>query len=219
MRLRTGAAWILVIAVGLVLAQTALAAIPGTDGVITACYNAARNGQLRVIDVEGGEACRSTETQLEWNQQGPAGSPGAPGTMLDVEIATDNAEASFNSTSWTDLAGASVVVVVPEGSTGTVLARFSPVLTCQAFGSADGECRVRIVVDGAEADPVLDSGAVAVHFENWPGDYHYHAVTIERSAQGLGPGAHVVQVQYQNNASGGFIVRGWHLVAEAIAEA
>jgi hypothetical protein len=42
----------------------AFAAIPSSSGTITACY--AGNGALRVIEAEGGQTCRSTETQLSW---------------------------------------------------------------------------------------------------------------------------------------------------------
>jgi len=43
----------------------AFAAIPSSSGTITACYDKG-NGTLRVIDPEEGQACHSTETQLEW---------------------------------------------------------------------------------------------------------------------------------------------------------
>lgn len=49
---------------------------PGGEGtVIHACAGPA--GQLRVVAAD--EACRKAETQLTWNQEGPAGLPGLPG--------------------------------------------------------------------------------------------------------------------------------------------
>lgn len=83
-------------------AAIAVAAIPGSDGVITGCYltNTAnapglRPGQLRVIDPSlpklptGGPdpagSCMSDEATISWNQSGPQGpqgtigTPGAPG--------------------------------------------------------------------------------------------------------------------------------------------
>jgi hypothetical protein len=43
----------------------AVAAIPGTDGTISACYDQ-KSGALRVIDAEGGKTCTPKETQLIW---------------------------------------------------------------------------------------------------------------------------------------------------------
>lgn len=62
-------------------AGIAAASIPGSSGVITACYN--QVGSLRVIDLSGtgvGSHCLNGETQLAWNQQGPAGPQGPPGS-------------------------------------------------------------------------------------------------------------------------------------------
>jgi len=62
------------------------AAIPGTDGQIKACY-ATTNGLLLGIPhskgdtriVDSGEACRSYEKTIAWNQQGPQGDVGPVG--------------------------------------------------------------------------------------------------------------------------------------------
>jgi hypothetical protein len=43
----------------------AVAAIPSTDGTITACRDN-RTGALRVINAEGGQTCNAKETQLSW---------------------------------------------------------------------------------------------------------------------------------------------------------
>ena len=56
----------------------AYSAIPGGGNVINGCYDTA-TGALRVIDSEGGGACRGGETALSWNQSGPPGPPGPPG--------------------------------------------------------------------------------------------------------------------------------------------
>jgi hypothetical protein len=63
------------------------AAIPGTDGQIKGCY-ATTNGLLLGIPhskgdtriVDSGEACRSYETAIAWNQQGSPGAAGTNGT-------------------------------------------------------------------------------------------------------------------------------------------
>lgn len=43
----------------------AFATIPSSSGTIKTCYDKG-NGTLRVIDVEDGQDCRSTETSLSW---------------------------------------------------------------------------------------------------------------------------------------------------------
>jgi type VI secretion system secreted protein Hcp len=77
----------------------AIAAVPGSDGVIHACYEVNQNNgapletapNLRIIDPSAGQTCnpvgaaRAPEQALSWNvsgppgPQGPAGSPGAQG--------------------------------------------------------------------------------------------------------------------------------------------
>ena len=67
------------LAAGIVIAAgAAYAAIPGSDGAISACYSKS-TGQLRVIDAEAGARCKSGETVLTWNKQGPVGPQGAQG--------------------------------------------------------------------------------------------------------------------------------------------
>ena len=55
----------------------ATGAIPTGDGTIRSCYDA--NGSLRVIDSDIGQACRTTEKPLTFNQRGPKGDTGATG--------------------------------------------------------------------------------------------------------------------------------------------
>ena len=54
----------------------AVGSIPGSGGVIHGCYLS--NGTLRVVDVES-TTCKSNETALDWNAQGPAGATGPQG--------------------------------------------------------------------------------------------------------------------------------------------
>src|SRR5262245_7301030 len=68
------------------------AAIPSSDDVIHACYNASANssGMLRVIDAEAGAKCSKNERPLNFNQtgpqglQGPAGPPGPAGSLASL---------------------------------------------------------------------------------------------------------------------------------------
>jgi hypothetical protein len=63
--------------------QVARAAAPSSsDGVIHACYQRSV-GNLRVIDTEKGQQCRSSETALAWNQTGPQGAAGPQGPKGD----------------------------------------------------------------------------------------------------------------------------------------
>jgi hypothetical protein len=54
----------------------AVAAIPGKDGSITACFSK-RSGALRVIAAS--KQCRPGEKRIAWRQQGPPGPRGATG--------------------------------------------------------------------------------------------------------------------------------------------
>ncbi len=67
------------------LAGIAWAAIPASDGSISACYD--RTGTLRVIDAEAGDVCNRRETELEWSQTGPAG-PAGPAGPSDAYVMT-----------------------------------------------------------------------------------------------------------------------------------
>lgn len=71
----------LLVAVGafvFALGGGALAAIPGSDGAIHACYKK-EDGQLRVIDTAQSQTCNKSEVALAWNQTGPTGPQGAKG--------------------------------------------------------------------------------------------------------------------------------------------
>jgi hypothetical protein len=72
--------WLVGAVVAASMAGTAYAAIPGGDGAIHGCYTKS-GGTLRVIDASVTK-CKSTETSLNWSQQGvpgPKGDPGEPG--------------------------------------------------------------------------------------------------------------------------------------------
>jgi Collagen triple helix repeat (20 copies) len=63
-------------------AGVAYATIPDNQGVIHACYKI-DNGQLRVVDTDGGGSCGPSESALAWNQTGPPGAPGPQGPKGD----------------------------------------------------------------------------------------------------------------------------------------
>jgi type VI secretion system secreted protein Hcp len=92
-RLRASAKTLVLIAVAILVGAGtyAVASIPGSDGVITACWDhnndTSHFGTLRVIDpsipASGHSSyeysCLTDETQITWNQQGPAGPTGPAG--------------------------------------------------------------------------------------------------------------------------------------------
>jgi hypothetical protein len=65
------------------MAGVGYAAIPGSNGVISSCYNT-HGGQLRVIDADAGQSCSASEKSLTFNQQGPKGDTGATGPKGDT---------------------------------------------------------------------------------------------------------------------------------------
>jgi hypothetical protein len=65
---------VIVAAVAVIAGGVSHAAIPDSDGVISACKSS--KGALKVIDAEASQACPDGQQLLTWNQQGPAGEPG-----------------------------------------------------------------------------------------------------------------------------------------------
>jgi hypothetical protein len=54
-----------------------MASIPSGNGTFTGCV--ASTGALKLIDTDAGQICPSGQTQVTWNQTGPAGPPGPQG--------------------------------------------------------------------------------------------------------------------------------------------
>jgi hypothetical protein len=64
----------------------AYASIPGADGTISACYNKT-TGQLRVVDADAGQVCKTTENPLQWEQAADPVSLACPeGTVLSTGV-------------------------------------------------------------------------------------------------------------------------------------
>src|SRR3954468_15994447 len=81
-------------------AAVGVAAIPSADGTIHACVTPG-TGAVRIIDAEGGAICTAgTETDLVFNQTGPAGPAGPAGPQGDPGPAggpTDTSSGADNS--------------------------------------------------------------------------------------------------------------------------
>jgi hypothetical protein len=58
-------------------ASVAFAAIPSSNGLISACKTT--DGAIKLIDKEAGQTCPGSQKLVEWNQQGPAGPAGPAG--------------------------------------------------------------------------------------------------------------------------------------------
>jgi hypothetical protein len=75
--LTRGRVALVVVALAVGIAGVSYAAVPGSNGTISACKDS--KGTLKVIDAEAGQTCSANQQPLTWNQQGPAGTQGAPG--------------------------------------------------------------------------------------------------------------------------------------------
>src|SRR5919201_2841617 len=60
-----------------VISGAAVASIPGTNGVISACYDT-KTGAVRIID-SSKSTCYKGENPISWNQTGPQGPAGPQG--------------------------------------------------------------------------------------------------------------------------------------------
>jgi hypothetical protein len=138
MRLRFGAVSVVAVVAAGTGAGIAYAAIPDADGPVHACYAtssgllpvAHTKGELRAVDA--GEACRSYEQPIVWNQtgpEGPAGPQGEPGPVgpqgdqgpagpSDVYIArqTDTVITGYRAPGGSDYSAEVLTLTVPAGS-------------------------------------------------------------------------------------------------------
>jgi hypothetical protein len=76
------------------LGGVAFATIPDSSGTIHGCYVKGL-GNLRVV--ESGSDCRSNETPIAWNQEGPPGPPGAIATRISGGPVQFDGTGSFSS--------------------------------------------------------------------------------------------------------------------------
>lgn len=76
-------------ALALIVALTGvgIAAIPGSDGVVNACYSK-KSGAVRLV--KAGKKCDKGEKATSWSQQGPAGPQGSQGPQGPVGVAGTN---------------------------------------------------------------------------------------------------------------------------------
>jgi hypothetical protein len=140
MRLRFGKrVWVATAAflVALGAAAFAYATVPDGEGVIHGCA-LKKIGTLRVIDPAIQE-CTRVEVPIDWNQTGPKGDPGAPGTSVDVIMAGATGTATADGQEVIRQiplsAGAYTLHATIEGSNANT---FAVLLDCRAYSSAGG---------------------------------------------------------------------------------
>ncbi len=136
-------------------------------------------------------------------------------TVGPVKLVRSAVDSSTTSTAWVAVPGASTTINVPSASSAAILARFSGNSEC--LGNLSGNpCRLRIVVDGAEAQP---SSLVANIFDTvpWAQPDVPEAHSTERS-RAVSPGSsHTVTVQWRtDNSSTTFYLASWHLTVEVV---
>jgi hypothetical protein len=143
----------------------------------------------------------------------------AGGNQLQMINRSDNVPTTTASTAFTDIPGASSVLVVPAGTTQLVNARFTAESHCsRAQPALGGWCSVRIVaqrIGGAatELSPVAGSDYA---FDSVSTDQH-EGNAMERSAR-LSAGTYVIKAQDAVSAQGiSFRVDDWHLAVEKSA--
>ena len=114
-----------------------MASIPSGNGTVHACYQK-QSGQLRVIDKDAGDTCRSSEAAISFNQKGPtgptgpkgatgpAGPTGPSGNGSGAGFATQKSfkpgEVLTTSTTYVPLDGPSITVTVPAGGATVIMA-------------------------------------------------------------------------------------------------
>jgi hypothetical protein len=195
------------VTLALVLCATgfAMAAIPGHDGIIHACYKK-QGGGLRVIDLsKSGFAgkCRKSEKSLSWNQKGSPGTPGPQGpagasviararnsTPLVVPAGTTGIYA-LNGGSWTqaateiDLFFGQVTVTMPANCgyglvTVTVMLGAVPTQAAADFVSVSGTSTQPFPLSYAFEPGVSTARAVSLSVQNGCGSGQ--SVTVDSAA-------------------------------------
>jgi hypothetical protein len=185
-----------VVGVVIGLGGVAFATIPDSTGTIHGCYGKS-NGNLRVV--ESASDCRSNETALPWNQQGPPGPPGG----LTTAFAEETSEISTASRTFTDLGGPSVKVTVPASGLVAVVARadirgtLTPPQVPGEFASVLEGC-LGVFVD---SEPFSGNGEfLCSRGDASPGGVpplRYFRVTHEWFAFEASPGPHTISIRYK----------------------
>jgi hypothetical protein len=125
-----------------------------------------------------------------------------------VTVVTESEISFIGSTSFQNLPGATATITVPAGQVQLLQAEFSADSTCQG-SFAENFCRLQILADGTEMNPVA-AGDFAYDGVGNADDF-YEAHSFQRSLV-LGPGKHTIQVQASVTLAGmAFYMDDWSL--------
>jgi uncharacterized protein (DUF2345 family) len=140
----------------LVVGEIAWAAIPTSDGVVTACYGKV-TGIVRVIDPANGQRCLTgRELPLSWNQTGPQGAQGASPTVTPLD--RGDANCPTGGAAITDARGS--VAYVSSGADGESFdGTFTSPNGQSSIAVSDGGI---VLTDTGGASVTLAGGAVTV---------------------------------------------------------
>lgn len=180
--------WLVGCSLALVGAVLATAALAGADA-LTGSQGAEEEGALALVKRNG---------------QG----------QTATKVVTETIAQTTSSTAFVDLPGATTTIKVPKRTRAFLLVRFSAESHCD--GGVTGDyCSVRILVDGAEAHPVV---GLNYAFDTDTGDNdEWEGHALERVSGILKPGIHTVTVQWAvTAATTAFRVDDWTLVVERI---
>lgn len=143
--------------------------------------------------------------------------PGIPPSVRalpqgDLEVTTGaNAEVFSTGGAWQNVPGTATTVSVPDSGSATLLARFTAESAC--YGAA-GYCRVRLLVDGAEAEPAVGADfAFDSSDNNTETSASWESHSVERVST-VGPGNHTVTVQVLTSAGLNLRLDDWTVVAD-----
>jgi hypothetical protein len=131
-----------------------------------------------------------------------ASQPKATGTfsgkgVTAVNVVTSGSVAQTSDpTKWVEVPGAVTSITVPDTQQAFMLARFSAESAC--YGRVKGWCSVRILVGGAEANPITGTNfAFDSNDEATETASSWEAHSMDRSAGPLTSGNYTVSVQYR----------------------
>jgi hypothetical protein len=134
------------------------------------------------------------------------------GAVSKITVVTETNSQTTNSSSFTDLPGATVSITVPAGKKQLVVARFTGESGCFPFGGGGSVwCSVQIVAVGTSGTTrMLPDSGVDAAFDTVPDSQdQWEGHSAERSVV-LPAGKYTVKVQWQvNDPAGTFALDDW----------
>jgi hypothetical protein len=109
------------------------------------------------------------------------------GPIAKANVVSNTDTVQTSSKTWVDVPGGATAVNIPDNHTALLLIRYTAESSC----GADGYCSMRVLVDGAEADPLTGT---TFAFDS-PGDGP-EATSMDRMTGRLAAGTHLVKLQF-----------------------